>query len=193
MSMVKDALKRTQAVHASSPPVSVSNLELRPEDPALREKRSARLTLPSVVYVILLLTFLVLGVVLLRTINNRIHVKAAPRTQSEPVVAASPETSSAAPLKIGERIMPAASATTAAAVLSAGPTDSPAAVAEAAPPPPAPLRLQAVFFNPARPSAIVSGKTVFVGDRLNGFHVTRIQQNSATLVSGNETNVLKLK
>jgi hypothetical protein len=193
MSIIKDALKRTQEVHLGSTLVSVSNLELRPMDDAPQDKRRAKLTLTSVVYVSLLLTVLVLGVVLLRTINHRIYVKAAPPTQSEPVAAAAPGLSSATSLRTGERIMPAASATTAAAVLATEPTDAPAAEAEAAPPQPAPLRLQAIFFNPARPSAIVSGKTVFVGDRVNGFHVIRIQPNSATLVSGNETNVLMLK
>ena len=39
------------------------------------------------------------------------------------------------------------------------------------PPKPAPLRLQAILFNPKRPSAMISGKTVFIGDKLGDLRV----------------------
>jgi hypothetical protein len=57
---------------------------------------------------------------------------------------------------------------------------------------PAPLKLQAITFNPARPSAIVSGKTVFVGDRFREFRVLKIGVDSITLVNETQTNVLTL-
>jgi hypothetical protein len=60
------------------------------------------------------------------------------------------------------------------------------------PPKPAPLRLQAIVFNPSRPSAMVSGKTLFIGDKLGEFRVVAIDQESATLVGGGQTNVLSL-
>ncbi|MEJ2010399.1 MAG: hypothetical protein P8Z30_19970 [Acidobacteriota bacterium] len=58
---------------------------------------------------------------------------------------------------------------------------------------PGPPKLQAIVFIPARPSAIVSGKTVVVGDRVNEFRVTAIRPDSITLVSESETNVLRMK
>jgi hypothetical protein len=54
------------------------------------------------------------------------------------------------------------------------------------------LKLQAITFNPARPSAIVSGKTVFVGDRFREFRVLKIGVDSITLVNETQTNVLTL-
>jgi hypothetical protein len=53
-------------------------------------------------------------------------------------------------------------------------------------------KLQAVVFNPKRPSAIISGKSVFAGDRVGEFRVVTITQESVTLVGGGQTNVLVL-
>jgi hypothetical protein len=70
-------------------------------------------------------------------------------------------------------------------------SNAPALVIQA-PPKPAPLRLQGIVFNPASPSAMISGKTVFVGDKLGEMRVVAINQLSATLVGNGETNVLTL-
>ena len=69
-------------------------------------------------------------------------------------------------------------------------TNSPAIV-EAAPKP-APLRLQAIFWSPTRPSAMIGGKTRFVGDKLGEYRVVAIDQESATLAGAGQTNVLSL-
>ena len=69
---------------------------------------------------------------------------------------------------------------------------NPAVAAEPSPPKPAPLRLQAIVFNPARPSAMISGRTLFVGDKLGEFRVLRISPESATLVGDGQTNILSL-
>jgi hypothetical protein len=60
------------------------------------------------------------------------------------------------------------------------------------PPKPAPLRLQAIIFSPKRPSAMISGKTLFVGDKLGDLRVVAIDQDSATLAGAGQTNVLSL-
>lgn len=64
-------------------------------------------------------------------------------------------------------------------------------VETAATQPPA-LRLQAVFYSPTKPSAIISGETVVVGSKIRNFRVQAITPLSATLVSATETNVLRL-
>ena len=53
-------------------------------------------------------------------------------------------------------------------------------------------RLQGIIFNPASPSATISGKTVFVGEKVGEWKVVAIDKESATLVGGGETNVLRL-
>ena len=65
-------------------------------------------------------------------------------------------------------------------------------VAVPEPPKPAPLRLQGIFFHPKRPSAIISGKTVFIGDKVGDLRVVAIEPDGATLVGAGQTNVLSL-
>jgi hypothetical protein len=57
---------------------------------------------------------------------------------------------------------------------------------------PAVPRLQAIVFNPARPWAMINGKTLLVGDRIGEFRVLAIDRQSATLVGASGTNVLTL-
>jgi hypothetical protein len=54
------------------------------------------------------------------------------------------------------------------------------------------LRLQAVIFNPRRPSAIINGRTLFIGDRVEEMRVVSITADSATLVGAGRTNRLRL-
>lgn len=83
------------------------------------------------------------------------------------------------------------SATPPPAELTAGArTPAPSAiVAPALPPQPDPLRLQAIVFHPTRPSALISGKTLFVGERVQGMKVVSITKDTAT-VSGNGKNLV---
>jgi hypothetical protein len=60
------------------------------------------------------------------------------------------------------------------------------------PPKPAPPKLQAILFNPTRPSVMISGKTLFVGDSIGDYRISAIGQNSATLAGLGQTNVLNL-
>lgn len=53
-------------------------------------------------------------------------------------------------------------------------------------------KLQGILFDPTQPSAIVDGKTVFVGSRVGGFRVTAISKNGITLKNGTEAKVLRL-
>jgi hypothetical protein len=55
-----------------------------------------------------------------------------------------------------------------------------------------PLKLQAIFYRPNRPSAMISGQTVYVGERVAGWRVLAINQSSAVLASAGSTNVLLL-
>lgn len=71
-----------------------------------------------------------------------------------------------------------------------GNTNPPTAVA-APPPQPPPLKLQGIVFS-QRPSAVINGKTLFVGDRIREFRVMAITQDTALLAGGGRTNLLSL-
>jgi cytoskeletal protein RodZ len=67
-----------------------------------------------------------------------------------------------------------------------------AGLADVVPPKPAPPKLQAIIFNPSKPSVVISGKALFIGERFGEFRVAAIDQESATLVGAGQTNVLTL-
>jgi len=56
-----------------------------------------------------------------------------------------------------------------------------------------PLRLQSIFYRPANPSVLINGKTLFLGDEIQGVAVADISPSSVTLVLSGQTNVLTLR
>jgi len=54
------------------------------------------------------------------------------------------------------------------------------------------LKLQGIVFNPQRPSALVNGRTVFIGDRVREMRVVAISMATLTLSGAGQTNVLSL-
>ena len=181
MSLVNDALRRASEIQKTVPPAPTPDLKLRPIEPAQQHKSSA-----GFLVVALLIAVLLGGLFLLWSSNqkNKIAAKeipvaaAAPKLISNPTPAPAPVVQAAPPPPV-------------AAVIPE-PTNSVAAEVPA-PPKPAPLKLQAVFFNPRNPSAIISGKTVFIGDSIRDFQVVAISARSAILASANETNRLTME
>jgi hypothetical protein len=57
---------------------------------------------------------------------------------------------------------------------------------------PKPTRVQGIFYDSANPWAIISGKTVYVGDSVDGMRVTAITHNGITLTGNGQTNILRL-
>jgi hypothetical protein len=51
-------------------------------------------------------------------------------------------------------------------------------------------RVQGIFYDPVHPSAIISGRTVFPGDAVDGMRVAAISRNAITLVGNGRTNTL---
>lgn len=90
---------------------------------------------------------------------------------------------------IGETTNNSSTVQMANASAQVGSTNSPAAVE--APPQPPPLKLQGIVFS-KRPSAVINGKTLFVGDRIREFRVMAITQDTALLAGGGRTNLLSL-
>ena len=71
-------------------------------------------------------------------------------------------------------------------------TNAPSSVAPREKPQPE-FRLNAIFYTAVRPSAILNGETVNVGDELNGATVVAIGRTSVTLQSNGQRKVYELK
>jgi hypothetical protein len=67
------------------------------------------------------------------------------------------------------------------------------AAPEPAPPAPAPLKLQGIVYNPRRPSAMINGHVMFVGDRIRDLRILAIRADTVLLVGGGRTNLLSLE
>jgi hypothetical protein len=113
-----------------------------------------------------------------------------------PVAPSSPATPGVASVSdsAGAPTAPSVSAP-AATPVPAAPAMSLAAAAAAAPatPPPPAFRLQGITFSASAPSALINGRTVFVGDEVDGAMVTRIDQRSVTLAVEGRTQVLRMR
>ena len=211
MSLINEALKRAR--QAPAPPAR--ELQLRPvEPPPSGTRRTVGLALPAGLVGVALLALLLVW----KFSHAGVAGKPDPQTAlSEPPAAVEtapgPAAAEVATTPVssspGQPGKPVASAATAAPQLasantphdagtSPGPKDSGSATASTnapavvAPPPPPPLKLQAVVYNPKRPSAMINGKTLFLGDRIREFRLVAIRQDSATLVAAGLTNVLTL-
>jgi hypothetical protein len=168
MSLINDALQRAKQVQQTQPPASGNPLQFRPVEPGTQRKKTSAVAV-----------FMVLGILLIIGVIfvSRLFPKSHPTPL--PVRASTPHVVSPAPA-----IQAPATPTKAAA-----PTTNVPAAAITKPPLP---KLQAIIFSPARPCAIINGRTLYVGNRIGAFRITAIQPNSVTLVSGTETNVLQL-
>jgi hypothetical protein len=81
----------------------------------------------------------------------------------------------------------------AAPVASTLPTPAPATnTATAAPATFPTLKLQGVIWNPRRPSAVINGKSVFVGEKVERAIVTAIEQDAVKVSFNGEERVLTL-
>jgi cytoskeletal protein RodZ len=220
MSLINDALKRAKEAQQQAPQ-HPPDLPLRPVEPGQQcARHSVGLLLPVAFALVALLAlfFVWQWAQTRRALGPGEATVRAARAPDAPTAAppapgplesaaampatATPSDWSAQPASTSS---PASSPTDApVAEAAAAPTNSPVAdapgsvatnappVATLAPPKPAPLRLQAILFNPGRPSAMISGKTVFVGDKVGDLRVTAIDQESATLAGSGQTNVLML-
>ena len=107
------------------------------------------------------------------------------------VVAVSPDPAPVAVEPGAASAMPGTGAVTQAALGATAPVavSTPTSVAA---PKPEPLRLQAIIYHPARPSALISGKTVFVGERVQGMKVVGITRETATVEANGKNLLLRL-
>jgi hypothetical protein len=163
MSQINDALKRAQDFQPKKAPSSVPPM-LPAESPY--GQHGANWIWPVVV-----ILFLLLFAGLFIAISAGSH--AGKKTVAEP-----------APVPALEAQMAAAPAPK---PLPAAPApDSLAAKA------PVPARVQGIVFDPVHPYAIISGKTVHVGEAVDGMRVMAISRDAVTLAANGQTNQLRV-
>jgi hypothetical protein len=177
MSLINDALKRAKQTEKSTPP-PLSGQPLQPVEAAPRGGMNWFLLL--VAAALLAGAGLFIGMALAR------RAPAHPSASAGASEVRTPTPTPPPPEVSNENETPAAAPTVASTSTQ---TSAHMAVAtNIAPPPP---RLQGIVYA-ARPWAIVSGKTVYVGDYVGDMRVDGISQNSVTLVGDGETNRLLL-
>jgi hypothetical protein len=199
MSLINDALKRAKQAQQQTPPAA-DGPALNPAEPVPAPPGSGTKNL----------LYLLIGCVVMGNLLLFVYASKRERKPAEPahvaarevpaaVVAAAPAHPESAPaVAPAATVQAVATPTIAVAAPELVPatnavTEVAAVVAPAPEPPkPAPLKLQSVIMNASRPSAMISGKFLFVGDRIQGFRVTAIDQESVTLVGNGQTNVLQL-
>lgn len=178
MSLVNDALKRAKQAQQHQPP-STPPLEFRPVEPTQEGKAGSPLLLVG--GVLGLTAAVLLGGLLVWVMAN----SQSARLQAEAKTVKETALTNSAPANL---------ATNGQAGLGNSPEEAMTntqPVAAVVPPKPE-FKLQGIFFNPRSPSAVVNGRTVYVGDRVTGFRVATITPEAVTLTSATQTNVLSL-
>ena len=176
MSLINDALKRAR--------MAQTNVLPRPDAPQFRPIETAQQTKRSMFMPVVSVVAFALGLFLAWEL--------LPRNRPQPVAAAAPPPAAAA-----KPTTPVAPAPAPASVVSSQEEAQPLPqLSTPAPQPipaePAQLKLQAILYHPTRPSALISGKTLFIGDMLGEFRVVAISHDTATLVGAGQTNILAL-
>ena len=200
MSLINDALKRARQAQQKNEPPSAS-ATMRPVEARRAASKSA--LIPLVLATLLVVIGGILIVIALTRgesretktaganpapVSNAAKPPAAAKSE-EP--SSSVETPTSAPTTVAA-VTPAPSSTPTQAVAVAAPETNAPAVPTPPVAPPVP-KLQGIFFNPSKPSAVVNSKTVYIGSKVGEFSVVDITQRAVALERGGETNVLALE
>lgn len=204
MSLINEALKRAK----QAPPPRVPELSLRPVETPASERRGSPITAPLVLSLVGVVALLLVweifrqsGVVSPRhdLVVSAQTAAVAEQPAATPAAATSPITAPAPKPAPSPQPPPAAAVPGAGLTIGTGATNiaAPANETNAAPaaapaPEPPPLKLQGIVYNPSRPSAMINGRTVFIGERVRDFRVVAITSTSVTLSANGQSKVLEL-
>ncbi len=196
MSLINDALKRAQEAQKKNPPP----LAGAPLHSVSTERRSA---MPLIAGAMILL-LLGVGAGVLLQLNKREPATKVAVAPTQPAVQNSEPQKNIQPAPVAVPVanIPVASQPQ----ISAAPTPvAPTVPAEPAPKPPVSavqvasakpawpkLKLQGIIYVPSKPSVVINGKALFVGERVDGAQVVAISPESVTLVFAGQTNVLNV-
>jgi hypothetical protein len=196
MSRINEALKRAQQAQQENPPATPP-LEFRPVDPDQQSDRH-----PALLYVglacVTVAIFGLSGLLVYFVSQSKSHtLQVAARVVDPPLASLAAGVTNPPP----EPAPSQPPGETTSVETTPGYIERPdepntngmpvvAAIVEAIKP--ATAKLQGIFFNPQNPSAVINGRSVYLGDRVNGFRVMGISPVAVTLVSATGTNVLSL-
>jgi len=216
MSLINDALKRAREAQQQTPPSP--GLHFRPVEPSQQVRRGVGLMVPVALTLVALCG---LFFIWRRAQENRIArepsvtsiAQARSASDTPPATLRASEQSAApashapvtplVPPVSSSPVNPALSNSAAATTVVTAPaqtntspatlqtTNQVADVAANAPKLPS-LKLQSIVYSPTRPSALINGRPLFIGDKIREYRVTAIEQDTVTLVGAGQTNTLTL-
>ena len=216
MSLINDALRRAKEAQRQAPPPPSPQMQFRPVEPTQHPRHGLGLIVPATLAVVALLAlFFVWQWAQRSTAMGPREVRAltppaapatiAPQPATPPPEAVAAPVQPSPPAELSPRpdavtavanLLPVTSSTTRASppLVQEQESNDTRSVVIAPPPAPKspPLRLQAIVFNPKRPSVLISGRTLFVGEKLGDLRVVAIDRESATLVGAGKTNILTM-
>jgi hypothetical protein len=192
MSLINDALKRASQSDRNRPPPVGAHAAMQP----VVHRRS--LTLLLVVGVCIVLALALAGLFFWQWWNAG-HPPVPAKVEPGVVVAPKP-----APPPVGEATQKTAGTQVARETPPAPVADAPIAVPvpkpEPAPSPPAKpveekwpaeLKVMGIFFSKTNPRALINGKTIEVGDLIDGIRITKIESDRVTVEwKGHEKELL---
>ena len=213
MSLINDALRRAKQAHQETPPSPPPDAHFRPVDPPTQATRqTVGLLMPALLAAVALLGLLLFWELSHKNgtpasdSNGPITVAAktpAAADQPSPSVSAAAAADTSAGGNTAMISKPAfetnAETRTAAATLASTNSsisdqgDTNHAGTEPAVPAVAPLKLQGIIYNPSRPSALINGRVIFLGDRVREYRVMAIRRDEVVLAEAGRTNVLSLE
>jgi len=162
MSQINDALKRAQDIQPKNPPSSM--LPMLPVE-SKSQAAGAGWVWPAAIILLLLLF-------------AGVYFAVSPGSHEAQKIVASPAPVPAPAVETPPVPAPRLATAQAGAATQTAPA-------------PQPARIQGIVYDPVRPYAIISGKTVFVGDPVDGQRVTAISRDAITLAgAGGQTTQL---
>lgn len=188
MSLINDALKRAKEVQQPTPP-AVEGPALRPVSPEDEKKANSAKN-----FLFIMVVAVIAGNVLLWLAFRE---KPVEKAEVAEVGAVTAPVESASAVEAPEASVPEPAATPApapATPVETATTNAPEPAPKVVftePARPSVLRLQSIIYG-SRPSAMIGGKFLFVGDSIQGHKVIAIDKETVTLVGEGQTNVLSL-
>lgn len=217
MSLINDALRRAGQIKKPQPPDSSDGAPMQPVYPSTSSKNSF---LGPILLVVIALVMTVAGwffwkgwqakskpdaVAKVQAPSSPAQREAVAESKTQPkievpTVVALESTKDSAPVAVTENIPPPTANVIATESKNTAPTESStnvvATVVTSALPPaatPPELKLQGIFYRINNPTALINGKTLGVGEKIDGARVVKISPEQVTVERNGQTNVLMMR